>query len=401
MKILMIDKFLYLKGGAETYVIKLGEALQSQGHEVQYFGMDGDSRILSNAVGAYVKEIDFHNSSFFAQLTYPFKIIYSAEARKKIRLVLEDFRPELVHLNTFNYQLTPSIILEIRKWEKESGNSCKIIYTAHDPQLVCPNHMCMNPNTHKVCEKCLTGNYWPCTSGRCIHGSLLRSFLGSLEAFVWHRLRVYEKLDKIICCSHFMKGLLDTDSILAKKTVALHNFTERVVPKTVQKKDYVLYFGRYSEEKGIATLVQAAKDLPEIPFIFAGSGPLEYLLEDIPNIKNVGFKSGEELEMLIRQARFSVIPSEWYENCPFTVMESHMYGTPVVGADIGGIPELIREGETGELFESGNGDALTEKISAIWNDRERMKKYSENCKEYKSIVIEEYCEKLLDIYASA
>ena len=216
----------------------------------------------------------------------------------------------------------------------------------------------------KNCEKCLGGHFWNCTKGRCIHGSLAKSLIGTLEAWVWNGVGVYRQIDTIICPSHFMKSKLDTNPILAQKTVVMHNFVDPVEPKEVEKQDYVLYFGRYSEEKGIRTLVQAAKELPRIPFVFAGSGPLEHLLEGVPNIKNVGFQTGEALEMLIRQARFTVCPSECYENCPFSVMESQMYGTPVLGANIGGIPELIRVGETGELFESGN---IQEIGAAIFN----------------------------------
>ena len=372
MKILMINKFLYPKGGAETYVLKLGEYLESVGHEVQYFGMSDPKNTVRNHVGAYTKNMDFHGGSLLSKATYPFRVIYSAEARKKIRMVLDDFQPEVCHLNNFNYQLTPSIILEIRKWEKQTGHKCKIIYTAHDPQLVCPNHMCMNPNTHEICEKCFGGNYINCLKGKCIHGSRARSLLGTVEAMFWNKIGVYEQLDKIICCSRFMKTLLDTNPVLARKTVSLHNFVELVEKKEVLKKDYVLYFGRYSIEKGIGTLLKAAKELPEISFVFAGSGPLEAELDGIPNVTNVGFQSGEALETLIREARFTVIPSEWYENCPFSVLESISYGTPVLGANIGGIPELIRVGETGELFESGNVEDLKEKA------RQCMKKYTDH-----------------------
>ena len=115
---------------------------------------------------------------------------------------------------------------------------------------------------------------------------------------------------------------------------------------------YVLYFGRYSEEKGIGTLVRVCESLPQIPFVFAGAGPLEDRVNGVSNIENVGFKSQDELEILIRNAAFSIYPSEWYENCPFSVMESQMYGTPVLGANIGGIPELIVEGKTGELLQN-------------------------------------------------
>lgn len=373
MKILMINKFLHPNGGSETYIFKLGEQLKAMGHEVQYFGMEHEGRIVGNRVNAYTSDMDFHGGSKLSKLLYPIKTIYSHEARKQIRRVLDDFQPDVCHLNNFNYQLTPSVILEIRKWEKSSGRKCKIVYTAHDAQLVCPNHMMKNPNSGELCCRCLGGHFMNCTKGRCIHGSLAKSAVGTLEATFWKWKGVYKQIDRIICCSHFMKTKLDTNPVLAEKTVVLHNFVDPVAQKPVQKEDYVLYFGRFSKEKGIETLVKVAKELPEIPFIFAGTGPLEYLFEDVPNIKNVGFQTGEALEMLIRKARFTVYPSEWYENCPFSVMESQMYGTPVLGADIGGIPELIRPGETGALFESGNAEQMKASIVSMWKTPLRTK----------------------------
>ena len=398
MKILMINKFLHPNGGSETYIFKLGAYLQTQGHEVQYFGMEHENRIVGNRVNAYTSNMDFHGGSKLSKLLYPIKTIYSAEARKKIRLVLEDFQPDVCHLNNFNYQLTPSIILEIRKWEKQSGHKCKIIYTAHDGQLVCPNHLMKNPNTGELCCKCLGGHFLNCTKGRCIHGSLAKSAIGSMEAIFWKWMGVYKQIDTVVCCSHFMKTKLDTNPVLAKKTVVMHNFVDPVEQKEIQKKDYVLYFGRYSQEKGVATLVQAAKNLPEIQFVFAGSGPQEYLLEGVPNIKNVGFQTGEALEMLIREARFTVFPSECYENCPFSVMESQMYGTPVLGANIGGIPELIRVGETGELFESGNCTQLQQKLERRWQDQQAHARYAEQFTSVRFDTIDDYIDALMKIY---
>lgn len=395
MKILMINKFLYPKGGAETYMLKLGAYLQQQGHEIQYFGMEDEKRTVGNRIGAYTDNLDFHNSSKLTQLTYPLRILYSRQARKRIRQVLEDFQPDVCHLNNFNYQLTPSILPEIRKWEKERGKKCRILYTAHDPQLVCPNHMCLNPNTHEVCEKCLHGSYWNCAKGKCIHSSFLRSVIGSAESILWHGVGVYREIDTIICCSHFMKKLLDTDPVLAQKTVALHNFVEEPEQKNCEKKDYVLYFGRYSQEKGIGTLVHAAKALPHIPFVFAGSGPMESQLADVPNIRNVGFQQGEALAQLIREARFSVLPSECYENCPFSVLESQMLGTPVLGAQIGGIPELIQG--TGELFESGNPEQLIRKINDLWQDKAKLDYFTANCRTYTGVPIFDYAARFLEL----
>lgn len=398
MKILMINKFLYPNGGSETYIFKLGSNLQARGHEVQYFGMAHKDNAVGNRAGAYTVNMDFHGGSLLSKISYPLKTIYSAEARRKLRLVLEDFRPDVCHLNNFNYQLTPSILLEIRKWSKATGHPCRIIYTAHDYQLICPNHMCRNPNSHENCEKCLSGHFWNCMKGKCIHGSFAKSTVGAMEATFWHRTGVYREIDRIICCSEFMKEKLDSNPVLAEKTVVMRNFTDSVERKSTQKKDYVLYFGRYSEEKGIGTLAEAARQLPEVQFVFAGSGPLEEMIANIPNVLNVGFRRGEALETLIREARFSVCPSVCYENCPFSVMESIMHGTPVIGADIGGIPELIEAGKTGELFESGSAEELKRKIMLLWTDKKKAAEYAENCKEIGFDDISRYYEKLMLLY---
>lgn len=398
MRILMINKFLYPNGGSETYIFKLGEYLISQGHEVQYFGMEHEGRCVGNRVNAYTSDMDFHGGSKLAKLTYPIKTIYSREARQKIRLVLEDFQPDVCHLNNFNYQLTPSMILEIVKWRKEFGKKCKIVFTAHDYQLICPNHMLNNPNTHQNCEKCLGGRFVNCIKGKCIHGSTAKSAIGMMEAELWKWMGTYQYIDTMICCSEFMKRKMDSNPLFATKTVSMHNFIDDVERKCVQKKDYVLYFGRFSEEKGIGTLIKVCKELPEIPFVFAGTGPLEKSINGVSNIRNSAFQKGEALEKLIREARFSIYPSEWYENCPFSVMESQVYGTPVLGANIGGIPELIWVGKTGELFESGNADDLKRKVQKLYEDKQLCEEYSENCKEINFDTIEEYYEKIMKLY---
>ncbi len=398
MKILMVNKFLHPNGGSETYIFRLGKQLTSLGHEVQYFGMEHAGRVVGNRVGAYTSDMDFHGGSKLGKLLYPIKTIYSVEARKKIRLVLEDFQPDVCHLNNFNYQLTPSVILEIRKWSKQTGHPCKIVYTAHDYQLVCPNHMCRNPIRNENCEKCLSGKFLSCTKGKCIHGSTAKSAVGTMEATFWKRKGVYRQIDSMICCSRFMKEKLDSNPVFATKTLALHNFVDQVPRMQWEKKDYVLYFGRFSEEKGVRTLLEVCKSLPHISFVFAGTGPLEELLQGVENVKNVGFQKGEALHKLIAEARFTVYPSQWYENCPFSVMESQMYGTPVLGARIGGIPELISEGQTGELFESGNARDLQNKIQKLWDDKTLLDRYTQGCANVDFMTVSQYCEKLLAIY---
>lgn len=398
MKILMINKFLHANGGSETYMMCLGQYLSECGHTVEYFGMEHEKRCVGNSCECYTSNMDFHSGSIISKLSYPFRTIYSSEARKKLRIILEKFCPDAVHINNFNYQLTPSVILELVKWKKE-GHKCRIVYTAHDCQLVCPNHMCRNPLTDMNCEKCIGGHYLNCIKGKCIHGSRLRSIIGAAESFWWHSQKTYRYFDTVICCSHFLKEKLDTLPELKGKTVAMHNFVN-ISSKNpnYEKKDYVLYFGRFSKEKGVGTLVNVCKELPEIQFIFAGSGPLEEQVNSTANIRNIGFVQGEELHRLIGEAMFSVYPSECYENCPFSVIESQILGTPVIGADIGGIPEIMDDGITGEPFKSGDMQQLKQRVQDLWNNRELLSRYSENCRRKSFSSIEDYTRKLIQIY---
>lgn len=399
MNVLIINKFLHPNGGSETYIFKLGQQLTDMGHQVQYFGMEHEGRCVGNRVESYTTDMDFHGGSKLSKLTYPLKTIYSREARKKLRLVLEDFQPDVCHVNNFNYQLTPSILLEIAAWRKKAKKKCPIIYTAHDMQLVCPNHLCVNPNTGAICEKCLGGHFFNCFKGKCIHGSTAKSAVGTAEAMYWKFRGTYKLIDSIICCSAFLKSKLDTYPVLRDKTIALHNFVEDIPWQVPVKQDYVLYFGRFSQEKGISTLLQVCKELPDIPFVFAGSGPLEEEVNAIANITNKGFCTGDALKNLVRSARFSIMPSECNENCPFTVMESQQLGTPVLGAEIGGIPELIRPGETGQLFPSGDKEALKAAVSQLWNNPAQAASYSENCKNVSFDTLPQYAQKLLKLYA--
>lgn len=418
MKILMVNKFLYPNGGSETYIFKLGEQLQKKGHEVQYFGMEHAGRIVGNRLECYTSDMNFHAGGV-GKLLYPFRIIYSGEAKRKMRRVLEDFRPDVVHLNNINFQLTPSIIYAVRAFEKKRGKRIKIVYTAHDYQWVCPNHMMRIPATGQICFACRGGDFKQCSKNRCIHDSRVKSMLGTIEAGFYAMRKTYGMVDVIICPSEFMKKQLDTDPLLAEKTVMMHNFIDKdtaVACGTHGKKkkrrekaevfgtaadgerpagDYVLYFGRYAEEKGTLTLLEACRALPEIPFVFAGTGPLEGRVNHAPNVENRGFVAGEELRRLIAQARFSVYPSEWYENCPFSVMESQMYGTPVLASDLGGAPELVQPGRTGDLFRGGDAQELTEHIKELWEDPELCRTYSENCRYINFDTAEEYCAKIV------
>ena len=398
MKILMVNKFLYPNGGSETYIFQLGEFFNSHEHEVQFFGMEHEGRIVGNHAESYTTDMDFHTGKL-KKLLYPFKILYSAEARKKIRKVLHDFEPDVVHLNNFNFQLTPSIIYEVRAFEKKNNTKIKLVYTAHDGQLVCPNHLMRIPSTGELCMRCTNGNYFACTRNRCIHDSRLKSLLGSMEAYLYKKLHTYRKLDTILCPSEFLKNQLDKYEDLASKTQVLHNFcgqTEAVF----EKEEYVVYFGRYSEEKGIGLLLQICAELPDISFVFAGDGPLKGEIRKVDNITDVGFQTGDKLKEIVGKAQFCIFPSQCYENCPFSVMEAQIYGTPVVASEIGGVPELLRDKETGLLCTPGDKEEWKRKLLSLWNHRETLERMQENCRNVRFDTVEEYCNKLMKIYES-
>ena len=388
MKVLMINKFLYPNGGSETYIFKLGEALEKYGHEVQYFGMEHEGRCVGNRVNAYTSDMDFHSKSKLSLVSNALKTIYSKEAREKIRLVLDDFQPDVCHLNNFNYQLTPSIILEIVKWRKANHRQCKIIYTAHDYQLICPNHMLYNPNTKVVCEKCLGGHFFNCVKGKCIHGSTAKSLMGYFEAVYWNRInKVYHYIDKIICPSFFVKKMMDSNKDFSDKTVAIHNFIDFPVSDKPKTAEYVLYFGRYSEEKGVTTIIDVCKELKNIKFIFAGSGPLKDEISHIPNIIDVGFKNQEELADLIAGSAFCLCPSEWYEVFGLNIGEALKNKKRVIGSNMGAIPEQINS-KNGLIVQPQDKEELEAAVLSLWEKRYENVNITDSSLEIKDYMVE-------------
>ena len=208
MNILMVNKFLYPKGGAETYVIKIGAYLQEKGNRVEYFGLYNKKNILKNNLNLYVKDINLQKNNLKAMYR-PFRMINCKEASKKITKILLDFNPNLIILNNIEYHITPSIILAINNYRKKTGSKVKIFYVAHDYQLICPTHGLFDKNIN-ICEKCLGGNFWNCYKTKCMKNSRTKSLLATLDSIYWRNKKVYKYVDKIICPSHFLKTKLDT-----------------------------------------------------------------------------------------------------------------------------------------------------------------------------------------------
>ena len=279
-----------------------------------------------------------------------------------------------------------------------------MVQTVHDLQMLCPNHMMLNIQKVEPCELCVgTRNKLFCVKQKCIHNSLCKSIIGAIEGSIYETNHVYEKIGKYICPSYFIESKLLEEKRYQGKTIVLHNFLNKTDAYFVQeKKNYILYFGRLSEEKGIERMLKAFERMPDIHFIIAGSGPLEELCYSckLQNVEFVGFKTGKELEQLVAEALFTLHLSVWYENCPMAILESQSFGTPVLCNRIGGMPELVEQGETGILIDEFTPEAYERHIRKLYKNRQLLTYMSEKCLEKKQIMmnLDDYCDSILKVY---
>ena len=373
-------------------MINLAEELKRHGHEVQFFGMYDKQNTVGNDWHISTSNLDFHTESKAERLKYAFSTIRSEEAYKKMRMLANIYKPDIALLENVNYQLTPSVIEALHEFE------VPMIMTVHDFQLVCPNHMMYLPEEKKVCDRCLHGSYWNCAIHKCVHGSLFKSIGGSLESIYWHRKSAYKHVDLYICPSRFMQSLIEPLPFVGDKAVYMQNFSNFTkAEKVSEKEDYLLYFGRISEEKGIMELLETVKALPEVQFHIAGDGPLSQIVKDAaewyPNLEYFGYISGDMLKSEIAHAKYGLYPSKWYENCPMSIIEAMSLGTPMITSASGGIPELIQPG-TGFIY--GEPSEMAECIrKAMALPDEEYKAMAEKCLTISFPSLEDYYNDLI------
>lgn len=396
MKILMVNKFLYPRGGSESYMLYLAEHFKKLGHEVEYFGMYDENNTVGNSAGLYTQNMDFHSKGL-ARFLYPFKIIYSLEAKKKIMQVIDDFKPDIVHMNNINFQLTPSIIYGIKK------KGIPVVQTVHDYQMICPNHLLYNFDKNTPCEKCVKGSHINCIKNRCIHGSLVKSIIGVFEAKFYSLLKTYKKVDLFVCPSNFLENkLLSAKGYYKGKTKTIHNFIDKEKFSNTDRKEdsYIAFVGRLSKEKGIEYIAKTAKLLPEYSFVVAGNGPDEEMLSGIDNIKLRGFVTGEKLTELMGNAKVLLLPSVCYENCPLSILEAHSMGVPVVTMNSGGMAELVKDGVTGTLVNEPTPEEIALKLKETIENEDYYNSLKENCRNEKDNIlsVENYCDILIKKY---
>lgn len=392
MKILLANKFYYRRGGDCIYMLNLEKLLKAHGHEVAVFAMDYPENLDTPWKKYFPK-----NMSKLMAFTRPFG---SHEVKSTFKKLLDDFKPDVVHLNNVHTQLSPVMAELAHQW------GIKVVWTLHDYKLLCPRYDCLK-NGNTICETCFNGDKKACLDNKCMKGSKLASFIGYKEAVVWNRERLEACTDVFICPSQFMADKMVQGGFSKSKMQTLCNFIDvekckfsstdgtdytddvELLPK---KEDYYCFIGRLSHEKGAKTLIEAANQLP-YKLVIIGGGPLMEELKSVAhtNIKFVGFKQWDDIKQLVGKARFSVIPSEWYENNPLSVIEAQCLGTPVLGANIGGIPEL-----TDYTFSSGNIADLRLKIEKMWNSKLDYQQIASDAQHRYDA--ETYYDKLINIY---
>lgn len=395
MKILLVNKFHYLKGGSEKYYFDLAKLLEENGNEVAFFSMKDEKNIKTNCKEFFVESSDMNSKNPFKA----FEIISSKRNKKIMENALEDFKPDVVHLNNFQRQLSASIIEPIEK------RNIPIIFTAHDLQAICPS-IVMLDSEKNICEKCIKGRYMNCIKNNCVKDSKLKSILGAIEGFYYRNKKIYSsKINKILAPSDFFRQMLIKDGIQPEKIATLHNFIDlQQYDKEIEDNGYALYFGRLSKEKGIFNLLKAIKKVNGKLYL-AGDGPdrekiEKYIRENnlLDKVILLGYLNENDIREYIRKSRFIVIPSICRENCPYSILETMAIGKPIIGSATGGTLELVKNKETGYLV--SNVEELSDKMDFLFKHQEEAEVLGKRAKKIakEKFSKESYYKKIIKIY---
>lgn len=377
MRILLVNYRYFISGGPEKYMFNIKKMLEDNGHEVIPFSIHSNKNVETEYSKYFVEPIGSRDATYFDEVKKTPKSIwqmlsrsvYSVEVEKAIQKEIKDVKPDLVYIIHFVNKLSPSVITGAKKM------GVPVVLRLSDYFLLCPRFDFMY--NKKVCEDCLTCGYKSCIKKRCVKGSLFASVVRVFSMKVHSMMNIYKNIDAFITPSEFLKSKLIANGFDQTKINCIPTFTasKTEVGEPVVG-DYGLYFGRVSEEKGVETVVKAYAKLPKHRLVIMGDDTTDeakrlknFIGEhDIKNIEFTGFKAGAELEEIIKGARFTLIPSIWYDNLPNTALESFQYSKPVIASNIGSLPELVIDGFNGYLFEAGNVKELIEKIKLMDNE---------------------------------
>ena len=370
-KVLIVNKFYYNRGGAEVVAIAMCQALREMGYVVAVFTMDYNENFSDEK--CYLAPHVTFQDVFAEKVKFASRTLGGGGIKKAFYKALKDFNPDIVHFHNIHSYISPIVV----KMAKEYG--CRVVWTLHDYKLLCPSYACLRDN--KPCELCFNDKIHVIKK-RCMKGSFIASILAYAEAKKWNKDWIQRYVDAFVCPSRFIARKMEQGGFDKAKLHVICNFVDPVKYKILKevkqhnREEAYVYVGRLSQEKGVKTLLDVASRLPYRLYV-AGDGPLADELkqkyENCSQICFLGRQNALQVSELLAKVWFAVAPSECYENNPLSVIESLCAGTPVIGANIGGIPELINE-QWGYVYESGNSKQLaivvTKAFERVWDNEE-------------------------------
>lgn len=365
MRILYCNKYNYPFSGTEVYLFELMELMRGQGHEVALFSMTDPRGEPTPYDRHFVPHIDFKaKAGWWQKARRAGHAIYSTEARRRIRGMIEDFRPDVAHVRNIYHHLSPSILWELK------AQGVPVLYHLNDFKLLCPSYNLVAQG--EACEACKGGAFRHVVTTKCYPGLGARMTLAA-EAYVHRWLGTYRKcVDRFLAPSRFVRDKFVEHGWDGSKFEVLQHFQEiHNIRKSKSVDRPLLYFGRLSKEKGVDDLLRSMQKIPQMRLIVAGDGPQRGELQELAvslglsNVEFVGHVGSAQRDSLIAESRFTVLPSHAYETLGKTILESYAEGRAVVASDAGSRRELVRPGETGLLYRTGDVNQLAEAIQSL------------------------------------
>ena len=372
MKILLINKFYYLSGGAERYLFEWEKLLRARGHEVLLYCMAHPMNRPSPQERFFVRQVTFDTGQpTWKKTRAAVHAIWCREARTKLRALLQaEGAPDIVHLHSFMFQLTPSILRPL------IARRIPIVQTCHEYSTVCVNQRLFNQRTNRVCEECLHSTTLSPLWKRCIKGSFAPSAVGWAAGLAARWPAGNRKhIRRFFAPSNFMREKLIQGGLPSERVVFVPHFIEaEAISPSDAPGDYMLFFGRLVPQKGVLTFLRAAEKCPGIPCKILGDGPLDETVRTriterrLSNVQPLGRLEGDPLWNTLRAARAVVVPSEWHEPFGLVILESMAAGRPVIASRVAGPAEIVEHNRDGLLFDMGDADALANTMRQLWND---------------------------------
>ncbi len=377
MRVLLINNYLYLRGGAERSFFAITDLLKAQGHEVIHFACQHPQNLPSPYESYFPAYHELSSPTYsFASLRAVAQMIYNRSAAQALSQLIHRFRPDIAHLNNIYHHLTPSILPVLAR------HNIPTVLHLRDGKLICPAIYMFRRG--RFCNLCLRHRIWPVLLHRCSQNSLARSVGLAFEAFAGDLFGFYRRcVDFYICPSQFLRSQILARGFSASKVLTLPNFVRACSTDPPLTSDssaldlpdrYLFCASRLIADKGLFTLLEAARLEPNIPLLIAGQGPARQKMSTfiqrhkLSNVRLLDFQDKPNLAQLFRNATASIMPSLLPENCPNVILESAAGSCPVIASDIGGNGELISDGSDGWLIPPGQPDRLAQSMSQAFND---------------------------------